>query len=290
MGKSQFCYLCKGEDLKKRPGRVRDNPELEIYECISCGLVFLSSFKHIDENYYESACMHCGESDMDLENWVRETAWDDERRFNFLLSSIKGKKILDFGCGNGGFLKQAGSVASHAVGIEIETRLKTYFEENRLTVYNDISSIEDHFDFITLFHVLEHVPDPVGLLEQLSKKLRKDGCIIIEVPNANDILLTLYENTPFSYFTYWSPHLFLFSNATLKMVTNRAGLETNYIKQIQRYPLSNHLYWLAKGKPGGHKEWGFLDSPELSLAYENQLSSIGGCDTIFASFFNPRPS
>ena len=287
MGKAQACYLCKCEDLKKRPGKVRDNPELEIYECISCGLVFLSSFEHIDGNYYESASMHRDESDMDLEHWVRETAWDDERRFNLLLSSIKGKKILDFGCGNGGFLKWAGSVASYAVGIEIETRLKTYFKENQLTVYNDIDSIEDHFDVITLFHVLEHISDPVGLLKQLSKKLKEKGCIIIEVPNANDALLSLYENEPFSYFTYWSPHLFFFSNATLKMVTDKSGLETNYIRQIQRYPLSNHLYWLAKGKPGGHKEWSFLNSPELNAAYEKQLASIDGCDTIFASFSNP---
>lgn len=58
-----------------------------------------------------------------------------------------------------------------------------------------------------------------------------------------------------------------------------------FIKHIQRYPLSNHLYWLSKGKPAGHVKWGnFLDSEELSKAYENQLASLQATDTIIACF------
>jgi 2-polyprenyl-3-methyl-5-hydroxy-6-metoxy-1,4-benzoquinol methylase len=287
MEESQRCYLCNCKDFRIRPGKVRDNPDLKIYECNSCGLVFLSSFMHIDEKFYESANMHKDADDMDLESWIKNTARDDERRYNLLFPIIKNKKVLDFGCGNGSFLKLARNTALDAVGVEVELRLKTYFEESKLSVYNNVELVKGDFDVITLFHVLEHIPDPINLLKRLSKKLKKDGCIIIEVPNANDALLSLYESEPFSFFTYWSPHLYLFSNATLKVISERAGLEENYIKQIQRYPLSNHLYWLAKGKPGGHEKWNFLDSPELNAAYEKQLSAVGCCDTIFASFSNP---
>jgi hypothetical protein len=76
----------------------------------------------------------------------------------------------------------------------------------------------------------------------------------------------------------------LYMSHTLKVLTSQAGLKCNYIKQIQRYPLSNHLYWLSHGASGGHNEWHFLNSDELTAAYEKQLASIGMCDTIVGSF------
>ena len=56
------------------------------------------------------------------------------------------------------------------------------------------------------------------------------------------------------------------------------------IEQFQRYPLSNHLYWLSQGKPGGHKLWSFLDSPILKQTYADSLARIGQCDTLIGWF------
>ena len=134
-----------------------------------------------------------------------------------------------------------------------------------------------------MFHVLEHIPDPKSILGELSEMLADDGQIIVEVPNADDALFTLYNSKPFSCFTYWSCHLFLFTRRSLEMLMTQVGLRMNYIKQILRYPLSNHLYWLANGNPCGHQKWHFLNSPELHAAYEKQLAAIGKCDTILAS-------
>jgi 2-polyprenyl-3-methyl-5-hydroxy-6-metoxy-1,4-benzoquinol methylase len=197
---------------------------------------------------------------------------------------IENKSILDFGCGTGGFLLFARGVSSRVVGIEIESRLQLRFQKEGLDVFSNIDEVTGDFDIITLFHVLEHVPDPVTLLKQLAEKLNKAGYLIVEVPNANDALLSLYKNKSFSNFTYWSCHLFLFTDATLSMVAKKAGLALNCVKQMQRYPLSNHLYWLLNRKPGGHKVWNFLDSEALRDAYEKQLASLGCCDTIIGSF------
>ncbi len=280
--KNTTCYLCGGKELGKRPGKVRDNPDLEVYECLSCGLVFLSSFGHIHDKFYESSGMHDGE--VDIRSWAVETAWDDDRRFEFLKVLMENRSVLDFGCGNGGFLLKARAAASRVAGIELEERLQPYFRERGLTVHASMEDVTDTFDIITLFHVLEHIADPVNTLEKLATRLAPGGSMIVEVPNASDALLTLYENEAFSRFTYWSPHLFLYTGSTLEKVAKKAGLRTNYIKQVQRYPLSNHLHWLSKGKPGGHKTWSFLDSDPLHAAYEKQLASIGCCDTIIASF------
>jgi hypothetical protein len=66
-------------------------------------------------------------------------------------------------------------------------------------------------------------------------------------------------------------------------LVKKAGLKLNWVKQIQRYSLANHLHWLVKGKPGGQKVWSFFDSKLLEEAYAQQLASIGKCDTIMAS-------
>ena len=48
----------------------------------------------------------------------------------------------------------------------------------------------------------------------------------------------------------------------------------NYIEQIQRYLLFNHLYWMANGKPSGHQYWNFIDSPEIHSADEKQIAAM----------------
>jgi ATP-binding cassette, subfamily B, bacterial PglK len=66
----------------------------------------------------------------------------------------------------------------------------------------------------------------------------------------------------------------------------KAGLEIKWIKHVQRYPLSNCLYWLAKDKPGGCSHWSFLNSSQLNSLYEQQLASLGITDTIIAGVVN----
>jgi len=69
----------------------------------------------------------------------------------------------------------------------------------------------------------------------------------------------------------------------MKELINKTGLKLNWIKGVQRYPLSNHLYWLANGMPGGHEKWTFLNNEILNKEYEKTLASINKTDTIIAS-------
>lgn len=288
MSNQRQCYLCGFTEFNKRAGSVRDKPELEIFECAACGLVFLSSFDHIRNGFYENSKMHDSEAMVDIRASLHEAARDDERRFQYLKAVLPNRRLLDFGFGAGGFLLRAREVAAVAHGVEPETRFRNHNQSQGLTVFQNLSEIpkeiqDGGYDIITMFHVLEHIPDPRAILGELSGRLRKDGQLIIEVPNASDALLALYQCDQFSRFTYWSCHLYLFTGQTLSELANQAGMKVNYVKQVQRYPLSNHLYWLAKGLPGGHVKWNFMDSSSLNEAYEKQLASIGCCDTIIAS-------
>ena len=128
--------------------------------------------------------------------------------------------------------------------------------------------------------MLEHLPDPIETLKSLKGHLRLDGKIIIEVPNADDALLSLYKCVAFADFTYWVCHLYLFTNDTLKTVVERAGLKIQFIQQIQRYPLSNHLKWLCDGVPGGHQKWAAFNDTVLDGLYGERLARLGIADTI----------
>jgi 2-polyprenyl-3-methyl-5-hydroxy-6-metoxy-1,4-benzoquinol methylase len=279
------CYLCGKSDFVDRPGKVRDIEEIKVIECTNCGLVTLSRTDYISERHYEEGKMHSTE--ISINDWLKSTETDDQRRFEMFKPKLIGKNILDFGCGNGGFLLLSKPYANKTIGIELEERMQPFFEEQKLKVWNSLKEATenstDRYDLITAFHVFEHLSDPASVLVDLSKLLHENGEIIIEVPSSEDALLTLYKNEAFSNFTYWSQHLFLFNQHTMVDLIRKSGLKLNYVKQVQRYGLANHLYWLSNDRPGGHAIWSFLSSKELDKVYAQQLSSIGRSDTILAS-------
>lgn len=285
MGEDKMgCYLCKSYEYDKRATGVRDNSNIDVLECSGCGLVYLSSLNHIQDKHYEESGMH-DYQEPNIDNWLKETESDDKRRYDFLKEKIENKNVLDFGCGVGGFLGIAKKSSRKISGVELERALQSSFQERGLNVFSDLKEAKEQpekYDLITAFHVFEHLKDPKEILKDLSQLLTDNGEIIIEVPNSNDVLLTLYENETFQNFTYWSQHIFLFNKMTMTELIKQAGLKLNWIKHVQRYPLSNHLYWLAKGKPGGHQKWDFLDNIKLNAEYENQLALLGKTDTIIA--------
>lgn len=282
------CYLCGNATFITRPGVVRDNPKVHVIECDACGLVTLDSFDQISERHYEEGKMHA--DDTSIHEWIQETEIDDQRRLEFLKSKMTGKKVMDFGCGNGGFLIKTVPFTKKSEGIELEERVQEYFNRFNLKVWTSLSNAVDNncgsYDLITSFHVFEHLADPATFLQDMAKLLSKSGEIIIEVPSGDDALLTLYENVAFSNFTYWSQHLYLFNSRTMQDLVKKSGLKLNWVKQVQRYSLSNHLHWLSKGKPGGQKTFNFLNDRQLDILYGQQLASVGKCDTIMASISN----
>lgn len=279
------CYLCSGTEHRSRAGKVRDDSSLEVFECTNCGLVFLSKTE-LSKQFYEQSGMH-GDNPADATEWLHNLDRDDTRRLEYLDDAITNRNVLDFGCGPGGFLIRARAKAKTVTGVELEARLQPFFKKAGLNVFQQLADIPDkmEFDLITAFHVVEHLEDPAEVLKHLATRLR-GGRIIIEIPSAEDALLTLYESKPFSEFTYWSCHLYLFNSCNLKLLAKKAGLVLDFIEHVQRYPLSNHLYWLSRGKPGGHKAWGFLDDEALSKAYAARLAALGRTDTLIAGFRN----
>ena len=280
------CYLCHHPDLQPRKGVVRDNPVLRVLECTTCGLVTLNSFDHIRAGHYEQSGMHESQSHS-IEAWLHDTEMDDQRRFEMLKSLLPNRKVLDFGCGAAGFARKVSSLASEVAGVEPERRVREHWGK-AIALYSTLEEAGLGYDLITAFHVIEHLPDPRAMLTELAARLNNQGRLVIEVPSSEDALLTLYDNHAFQRYTYWSQHLYLFNVETLRQLATQAGLRVVSIQQFQRYPLSNHLYWLSRHQPGGHKHWAFLDNPALNEAYAASLAATGKCDTLIAHL-EPNP-
>ncbi|SVE38749.1 uncharacterized protein METZ01_LOCUS491603, partial [marine metagenome] len=140
------CYLCNSGNFVERKGQVRDNPDLKVLECLYCGLVTLSSIEHITKRYYENSesskawmnFLQKSDSIQPIKEWLAESYQDDKRRSEKYHNLIENKTVLDFGCGNGGFLLQTKAIASEVVGIDLEKRIQEYWKE-KLKIYSNIN-------------------------------------------------------------------------------------------------------------------------------------------------------
>jgi 2-polyprenyl-3-methyl-5-hydroxy-6-metoxy-1,4-benzoquinol methylase len=103
-----------------------------------------------------------------------------------------GARLLDIGCGEGFFLFNAFKAGYITKGIELSQDAAAYairefgldieakpFEEQRLP--------ENHFDVVTLWQVLEHVPYPLTVLKEVRRILKPDGLLVVSTPNIEGI-------------------------------------------------------------------------------------------------------
>lgn len=80
-------------------------------------------------------------------------------------------------------------------------------------------------------------------------------------------MLVKYELNVFQNFNYWSHRPMLHSHESLATLVLRNGFSIVENVGLQRYGLSNHLYWLVKGQPGGHDIWSNLLTEQSNNNY-----------------------
>jgi 2-polyprenyl-3-methyl-5-hydroxy-6-metoxy-1,4-benzoquinol methylase len=146
---------------------------------------------------------------------------------------------------------------------------------------NELLDSDEQFDFIAAIHVLEHLDDPQFLIQIIEKKLKVDGLVVIETPNANDALLEEYSCKAFQDFTYWSHHPILHTNDSITNILLAAGFEIISNTGIQRYSFRNHIQWLTKGLPGGQEQEKLNKFAHLEDSYENVLIENQISDTLW---------
>ena len=263
--------------------QTRDNYNVRVYKCLDSGCIFLENTDHISNTYYLSKELYNYWGARDRKESLKKTSTDDLRRKNQFFANISNKKWLDVGTGNGGLLELLSDQAEVAHAVEPQSAVRNTLNNLGFRVYGSIKETRDeYYDVITLFHVFEHMVNPLDELKEIYKKLKRGGLLIIEVPHARDILLDLYESESFKKFTLWSEHCILHTRLSLQKFLTHLHFKKIKISGFQRYPLSNHLYWLVKHQPNGQNIWRHLSSPKLDTAYANILETNDLTDTLIA--------
>lgn len=185
------CNLC-GENDYKTFKVFSDNYKL--VKCNNCGLVYLNPrpkeeemSEEYNENYHVDKILQSLPSgEKEINDKINKNL-GRINEINKLKENINNRKILDIGCGAGFFLAGMKRSGWTVRGIEISDWAKNYAIEI-LNLDVEYSSVEEadyreEFDVITMFHVLEHLPDPSDSLLKISKFLKKDGLLVIKGPN-----------------------------------------------------------------------------------------------------------
>ncbi|MBK9212399.1 MAG: class I SAM-dependent methyltransferase [Saprospiraceae bacterium] len=274
--------ICTESSIKEYYPRVRDNDNISVLKCNKSGVIFLSDATHMNMEYYEQKnSFNYLVKGLERKHSKAVGAEDEERRANQLKYLITNKKWLDVGTGGGGVLDLLSPYASETHAVEPQSDFRNELIDLGYTMYRSIEDAEDqYYDVISLFHVLEHFTTPIESLKSIRNKLSERGKIFIEIPHARDFLISFFELESFKAFTFWSEHIILHTRESVKAFLLEAGFNNIVVNNFQRYPLANHLHWLNKNKPGGHKEWPFLRSELMDLEYSNMLKGLDMTDTL----------
>lgn len=174
-----------------------------------------------------------------MSRWKAKQRWID---YHFRFLPGRPGTLLDFGCGNGSFLRQAESLGWHAVGVDFDPAAVASARKSGLNAVHveefDLSRIAGRFDAVTLSHVIEHVPDPKHTLAAIHNALKQNGMIYVECPNADAVGYHVFGQ-------YWRGlevprHFAIPTRAALADALERAGFENlRFVHFPERF---DHLF------------------------------------------------
>jgi len=154
-----------------------------------------------------------------------------KKKYSLISKHKMDGKILDIGCGTGEFLNYFNKKGWVTLGVEpAETPRKFAAAKYGLSVFDE-SHLEkipsESFDIITMWHVLEHVSELNERLDEVKRILKKDGILIIALPNSKSWDAEKYKN----YWAAWDVprHLYHFSISSFTKLMTKHSLIINEI-------------------------------------------------------------
>ena len=262
VGGGQNCLVC-GNPLDiaetlfvcdNMPGSAQDIPtkeelsndkgiQLQLVECKYCGLIQIPT-KPV--HYYKKV-IRAGGGTTTMLNLRNKQYAEFMNRFN-----LKGKKILEVGCGKGEFLKIWRGYDVRAVGIEYDQDSVTKARNEGLEVYKKYADEaetqlpEAPYDAFVQFNFLEHQPYPNDMLRCIYNNLTEDGVGLVTVPSLEYILK--YDG----YYELIKDHIAYYSEETLKFLFQKNGFEIVDCHTVNR---DTHSIMVRKRKYADVSSW-----------------------------------
>lgn len=238
------CPACKSADIIFALNAI-DNTvskqQFEIWECNNCKLRFTQNIpdkNHIgnfykSENYISHSNTNKGFINR-LYHAVRSITLNSKKNLIEKHTAKRNGNLLDMGAGAGAFASTMKKNGWNVTALEPDetarTNAKKDFKIELLPSEKLFELEKEFFDVITLWHVLEHVHELHNYVEQFFSLLKKDGCLIIAVPN-----YTSYDATEYSegWAAYDVPrHLYHFSPKSMKLLLGQHHFKIKKIKPM----------------------------------------------------------
>ena len=246
---SQTLFVCDN-----MPGSAQDIPtkedltfdkgiQLKLIQCRQCGLVQIPT----EPVHYYKKVIRAGGGTTTMVNLRNEQYTEFMNRFN-----LKGKKILEVGCGKGEFLRIWKDYDVRAVGIEFDQELVKKARNEGLEVYKAYADNEETelpeapYDAFVQFNFLEHQPFPNEMLQCIYNNLTEDGVGLITVPSLEYILK--YDG----YYELIKDHIAYYSEETLKFLFQKNGFEIVDCHTVNR---DTHSIMVRKRKKADVSSW-----------------------------------
>ena len=246
------CIACQAVNWQPCPAETaaaRYQPPYKLVRCGNCGLRRLDPLPSQEElkAFYESDELkhqyiehqECAYISGDLEALPYVT-----ERLKTLQNFLgRPGRILDIGAAQGAFLKRAQEQGWEIDGLELSpegvNKAQSHFGiKLRPCTLHEAAFPAQSFDAVHISHVMEHLPDPVGVLNEISRILRPDGLLAVEVPNEFDDLFdtlrTKLLNRPRTPYTVPSPHVYCFTPPTLNQVIKKSGFDVLHFETPRR--------------------------------------------------------
>lgn len=192
--------------------------------CDNCKLHFDPASDKLPSDYYEAHSDYNGK--ISSRQKMEERQRNIEQRFSLIKSFLKkGMKILDVGCNDGMFLSFLIKKGFKEVtGIEASEKAAIHLKSSGFSILQGalehIALPKEHFDCITMFHVLEHLQNPKKGLTCIRDALQSNGIVVVEVPNIKSPSALLHGE---SWEMIYPEHRYHFDESTLTRIFESAG-------------------------------------------------------------------
>jgi len=245
----QECPICESEQFRF-VWSVKDDAvskeTFRINQCTRCAFLVTSPRPEDQDlgKYYESDSYisHSDEQSTILYKTYQFAREIMLRRKWSLITKYAGKTrphILDIGCGTGMFLQYCQKKGAITTGVEPSRSARKIASRNLKTdVLETIEQTTAQYDVVTLWHVLEHIPNLNESLHQIKTHLQDQGTLIIAVPNAKSTDARYYTNR-------WAGldvprHLWHFTPETMRRLLSNHKLNVNAI-----YPMKLDAFYVS---------------------------------------------
>ncbi len=210
--------------------------DYELVRCTQCELVRIDNPIPLDElaaSYQVDADYHNELLDPTTPHFKRMESVS-QRHLDVVQKWTKPGHILDVGCSNGQFLNLARQAGYVPDGVEFSTGVADFARDHfGLNVaYGDIHAVDapdESYDVITMFDVIEHVPEPPRDIAAALRLLKPGGTFILSTPNVDGIYprLSLKVAKLLNYWQHPEPphHICQFSEKTLSAMLGKAGFD-----------------------------------------------------------------